>query len=378
MDSSIIIYNQFDNDNFNGKVTFITDSYIYIGEIKNSKFDGTGRQQFNNGNIYEGHFKNGKYHGKGIKTERTKNGDVLTSEGDFINGVEHGKIVLHSEKREMTEICQYINGVSEGFFIRTSDNDPTITIKGTKKNGLLDGEIVLEEQGSTKIFEYKKGVLYQEKGRFYYLVLDTETTGLYTKFGEKPRLVQLGYRGYDKNKKLITEANLIIKPNGFEIPESSFDIHGISTKDALLNGMELKDVLNQLQDILNKSDLIIGHNIAYDIKVLHDEFERENLITNINEIETYCTDKYGRECLKELLERFEVSYTDDDISHSISLSFLYKTLLNEKTENLHDAYYDAKATFECYEAIIDAYDMIREVDEQGEIDWWVNSRDGLK
>jgi DNA polymerase III epsilon subunit-like protein len=375
MDSSIIIYNQFDNDNFNGKVTLITDSYIYVGEIKSSKFDGTGRQQFNTGNIYEGQFKNGKYHGKGIKTVRNKNGSVFTYEGDFVDGLEHGKIVLHNEKNEITEICQYINGVSEGYFIRTSDKDPTCILKGTKKNGLLDGEIVLEEQGSITIFEYEKGVLYQEKGRCYYLVIDTETTGLYTKFGEEPRLVQLGYRGYDKNKKLITEGNLIIKPNGFEIPKSAFDIHGISTKDALLNGMELKDVLVQLQNILNKTDLLIGHNIAYDIKILYDEFERENLITNIFEIETYCTDKYGREYLEKYKEYGEVSYTDDDISHFISLSFLYKKLLKKEIENSHDAYQDAKATFECYEAIIDGYNMMREMDDDAAIDYWANYRD---
>ena len=105
-----------------------------------------------------------------------------------------------------------------------------------------------------------------------FLIFDTETTGLPKNYNAPisdsdnwPRLVQLAWQLHDEKGNLITHRNIIVKPEGFEIPFNSVKIHGITTERALEEGIPLKEALDEFQKDLNRTKYVVGHNIEFDI-----------------------------------------------------------------------------------------------------------------
>jgi DNA polymerase III subunit epsilon len=109
-----------------------------------------------------------------------------------------------------------------------------------------------------------------------YLFFDIETTGLpkvrdasITNLKNWPRMVQLAWLQYDKNQNLISEANYIIKPEGFTIQADAFKVHGITTEKALESGVHLETFLQEFSELyyhLFKKDFEDAHNAAVDVK----------------------------------------------------------------------------------------------------------------
>jgi DNA polymerase III subunit alpha len=81
------------------------------------------------------------------------------------------------------------------------------------------------------------------------------------------------------NGKLLSQQNFIVKPEGFDIPFKAEQVHGISTKRALEEGYELLHVLTELNKDLAKSQLLVGHNIEFDINIIGAELIRQSLDT---------------------------------------------------------------------------------------------------
>lgn len=63
------------------------DGRKYVGEFKETKYNGIGTDTYPDGRIYTGEFKNAHPHGKGKLT----NADGSVYEGDFLEGHPHGK-----------------------------------------------------------------------------------------------------------------------------------------------------------------------------------------------------------------------------------------------------------------------------------------------
>src|SRR2546421_6455518 len=105
-----------------------------------------------------------------------------------------------------------------------------------------------------------------------YLIFDTETTGIphnktapITDLENWPRLVQLAWQLHDSHGKLLSQHCYIIKPEGFDIPFKAEQVHGISTRRAQEEGIEVRKVLGLFEDDLAKTKMLVGHNIEFDI-----------------------------------------------------------------------------------------------------------------
>ena len=121
-----------------------------------------------------------------------------------------------------------------------------------------------------------------------YLIFDTETTGLPKNFNAPlsdtdnwPRVVQISWQLHDEMGKLIEQQDYIIKPEGYNIPFESQNIHGISTELATQEGHDLKEVLQKFNQAIEKSEFIVGHNINFDLKVTGAEYFRKKLKTQL-------------------------------------------------------------------------------------------------
>src|SRR5689334_7624149 len=101
-----------------------------------------------------------------------------------------------------------------------------------------------------------------------YLIFDTETTGIphnkttpISDLDNWPRVVQLAWQLHDSKGKLLSQHNYIIKPEGFDIPYKAEQVHGISTKRALAEGHDVREVLAKFIADTTKTSLLVGHNI---------------------------------------------------------------------------------------------------------------------
>ena len=140
------------------------------------------------------------------------------------------------------------------------------------------------------------------------IIFDTETTGLPPRFQNKSgfvdpsyflewencRIVQIAWIVMDIEGTIVKEANYIIKPAFFIIPEDSTAIHGISQEVANEHGKEIKDVLREFMKDLLTCDTLIAHNIEFDYNVVLAELFRASIkICNMKTVHKYCTMRKG-------------------------------------------------------------------------------------
>lgn len=194
------------------------------------------------------------------------------------------------------------------------------------------------------------------------LFFDTETTGLpldfdepYTNVKNWPRLVQLSWILEDTETNEVNEHDFIIKPTGFIIPYSATKIHHITHDWAERNGKPIKSVLLQFEIDIFKADLLVGHNIEFDINIVAAEFNRlkkdkvcvlaprtiNKIIKTFLSKPTRCTMKEGANYTK-----IEVPYKDE--FKWPKLAELYRYFYGQDFKGAHNALDDIRATRACF------------------------------
>lgn len=182
------------------------------------------------------------------------------------------------------------------------------------------------------------------------LFFDTETTGLpknykapVTDLDNWPRLVQLGYIGYETDGIDVFksfENEHIIKPEGFVISEQVSKIHGV-TQEKALTGQDLQGVLYSFGLWIDWADVLVGHNLSYDLNIMGAEFlrvENKNPFVGKKSIDTmsssmnYCNLPGGFGGKPKWPKLHE----------------LYQKLFNEPLAQTHTALDDIQNTAKCY------------------------------
>lgn len=181
------------------------------------------------------------------------------------------------------------------------------------------------------------------------LVFDVETTGLparydahYSALDVWPRIVSISwalFRGLDSK---INHRHMIIRPEGFVIPNESTRIHGISHKQALKDGHPLESVLSKLlRDIeSHQPGLVVAHNIDFDRPILLAEFLRAGLDDSFAELPTICTMTSTTELCR--IPRPSGGYKWP------SLDELHRHLFDTGVRNAHSASADVLSCAKCY------------------------------
>lgn len=186
-----------------------------------------------------------------------------------------------------------------------------------------------------------------------YLIFDTETTGIphnktapITDLDNWPRLVQLAWQLHDNNGRLLSQHSYIIQPEGFDIPFNAEQIHGISTKRAQEEGIQLSEVMKTFIKDLDRTKLLVGHNIEFDINIIGAEYIRQSLqpdsFLSLERLDTgivsteYCQLKGG------IGGRLKMP----------RLNELHQKLFGKDIEDAHDAAYDVDATARSFFGLI--------------------------
>ena len=170
-----------------------------------------------------------------------------------------------------------------------------------------------------------------------YTVVDIETTGLSPEYDEIIEICAFKYRGSE----LVNKYSTLVKPER-EVNDFITQLTGI-TNNMLASAPSAADVMQPLYDFIG-SDVIVGHNVNFDINFLYDNFE-EYLGKSLSNdfIDTmrlsrnlHPEEKHHR--LSDLCQRYELSYSSAHRSiNDCELTYsCYKHLLSEIDDKFSD------------------------------------------
>lgn len=199
------------------------------------------------------------------------------------------------------------------------------------------------------------------------LVFDTETTGLpigrnpsIMDVDKWPHILQLSYILFDTDtKKIITMNDDLIRiPPEVEITPGSEAIHRISRVMCEANGISIKDALNYFNKALSNADVVVGHNISFDKRMIMVECKRSNIYqkftTNGVQKEEYCTMKKGTEICQIVM----TAQNGDSYLKFPTLTELHQRLFDYKPHGTHNALIDVLICLRCYVKIVNGYDFM--------------------
>jgi PAS domain S-box-containing protein len=178
-----------------------------------------------------------------------------------------------------------------------------------------------------------------------YLVLDTETTGLFSQQAlestdpkDLPRVIQVAWLLFDEEGKLIHSHNRYILQD-LPIPSQSTKIHGIDDSSIHQKGEKPQVVWNDFIKDLENCEYLVAHSIDFDIPLIETELNRLHIDNPFAGKRKICTMKLG-------INKCKLPSEDGNGYRYPALDELYKITFNGRLTDqtitgLHDAYVDA-------------------------------------
>ncbi|WP_345873030.1 3'-5' exonuclease [Shewanella algae] len=174
--------------------------------------------------------------------------------------------------------------------------------------------------------------------------LDTETTGLPdwkspSDAEHQPHLVQLAcILADDQTGETLEKFEVIVKPDGWIIPDEVAAIHGITTERALAEGIPEREALDKLLELVSKADKRGAHNKTFDQRIIRIGLKRYGYSEEVQEA---WAQKDDFECTMRL---FQKKFG----GKSTALSKCFEQLTGKTLEDAHTAMADTKACMEVY------------------------------
>jgi len=204
------------------------------------------------------------------------------------------------------------------------------------------------------------------------LVFDTETTGL-PQTGIMnpetlilwPHIVQFSYIIYDTElNDIVLSQDHIVKMRDITIPEESTKIHGITNKMSNRKGEELETILREFFCCLRKADVVVGHNVRFDINMVKIEllrliFSNDSRFTetdktsykfNLHFLTNYkdiCCTCASRDSI-QLCSIYAINKNGVSYKKFPKLFELHEKLFECVPKNLHNSFNDILVTLRCF------------------------------
>lgn len=192
----------------------------------------------------------------------------------------------------------------------------------------------------------KKEVKENQTAETQILFFDTEATGLPDDYDEPssnlanwPRLVQLSWITTNEKGEKLKENDYVIYPDGFTISKSAMDLHGISLERAREVGKPLREVLEKFLSDYRQAKYVVGHNIAFDKKIIGAELIRIGETDIMDDKLAYCTMILSTNYCR-IPGYYGYKYP--------KLQELHKKLFGIGFDDAHNSIADVKATIKCF------------------------------
>ena len=187
------------------------------------------------------------------------------------------------------------------------------------------------------------------------LFFDTETTGIPDRsakwdvdFMEYPRIVQMAWMIGDRAE------SHIIRPDGWEIPEETVEIHGITTEYAMEHGEPFVFVIDRFIAFAQKAGLLCGHNIHFDTGIVKANILRElgHEYYDANDVESALFKGKRIDTMRPTMKWVDARMSNGRLKFP-NLGELYSRCFPGETFPAHDALADTKAVARCLPVILE-------------------------
>lgn len=186
------------------------------------------------------------------------------------------------------------------------------------------------------------------------LFFDTETTGIPerswnwdTDFEQYPHVVQMAWMHGCKVE------NHIIRPDGWEIPQETVDVHGITTEYAMEHGEPFASVVDMFIQDCHDAVLICGHNIHFDTSIIKANILRElgREYYDANGVENALYKGKRIDTMRPTMKWVDARMANGRLKFP-NLSELYSRCFPGESFPAHDALEDVKAIAKCLPVIV--------------------------
>lgn len=188
-----------------------------------------------------------------------------------------------------------------------------------------------------------------------YICLDTETTGLSSKFD---RITEFGAVKIEKGV-VVSRIDLLINPER-DIPLAIQEKTNI-TNEMVKDKPTFKEASKQILDFIG-NDIIVAHNAKFDIDMLNESLKRNglNILTNpvvdTEDVSKVMFPEAFKHSLGALCKRFMVDYKDDEKDdEDDNEDKVIIGISNEEKHQAHRADYDAEVLSECWLSMISSF-----------------------
>jgi len=218
------------------------------------------------------------------------------------------------------------------------------------------------------------------------LIFDTETTGLPKSRSINPdslhlwpHIVQFSYIIYDvtDNDICVIEDNIIRVADDVEISQESSAIHGITNEISKSGGVDLNQVLSGFFGALKNVDMLVGHNISFDINVVVVEllriiYNQSNTVpadellsykTYLHMLNNYQNIHCTMQNSIDMCGIKVMGKNGREYNKFPKLSELHQKLFGSVPNNLHNSLNDILITLRCYIMITLKMDVLETCDK---------------
>lgn len=266
------------------------------------------------------------------------------------NGVKELSSGMFNQCFSLSSIClpESIETIGYDVFYYVESLKEIIIPKRTKERflqmGLQNYEHLLVERDNEEIS------ILLNSPTTKYIFFDTECNGLPKYYNidvcitsNWPRLIQLAWIVTDEIGNIVKRQNYIIKPDGFVINDKIAVLTSINTTRAQREGVELINALSEFMADIEEAQLVIGHNIDFDMHIVGCELFRENM--NYNKLMTkpsICT-------MQKSTNFCAIPSNGNHAGYKWpKLEELHQKLFGTTFSGAHDAMSDVEATRKCY------------------------------
>jgi DNA polymerase III alpha subunit (gram-positive type) len=167
-----------------------------------------------------------------------------------------------------------------------------------------------------------------------HLIFDTETTGLLLNsavdVSRQPRIIEFCGQLYNDKGRKLAELDELYHPGKLIIPKIT-EITGITNEMLSKKEPIEKKGINDITKIIGEADVVVGHNLRFDMDMVNNEMKRTGTTLNWP-VRQVCTIEQTRH-----LKGF-----------ALNLGSLHELLFGEPHSGAHRALADVEALARCY------------------------------
>lgn len=132
----------------------------------------------------------------------------------------------------------------------------------------------------------------------------TETTGFIKHQARssdegQPHLVRLAVILFNADtQEIIDQMDAVICPEGWDIPQGSIDIHGITTEVAVKNGICESKAVGQFLNLLGKADQVVSSSKQFNSRIMRialTRYSTKDVVEEWKNFDSYCVMKLAKD-----------------------------------------------------------------------------------